>query len=380
MTQQELVGVHRGLSGVVMHASKITSVDGEEGVLLHHGYNIHDLAKHSTFEELAYLLLSGELPTQSELDSFSSALKANRKIPKEVIDIIYILKNRHPVDVLRTAVSALPIPDTRERSDVSLEAITEEGIRLISQMPIIVAYHQNMREGRDPIPPSNSLGHAANFLYMMNGKEPPRDAARLMDADLIVHVDHDINASSLTARVTAGTKANLYEAVTGAIGTLAGPAHGGAAEDVMKMVEEIGKPGNAAAYIQDMLDGKRRVTGFGHRVYKTRDPRAHHLEESVQKLSQETGNEILYAILKEVRENMEPLQQKGIYPNVDFFAGVAYSLMGFPTDMFISIFAVGRAPGWIAQYIEQIKENILIRPLSHYVGLPERPYIPISRR
>ncbi|MEK6949344.1 MAG: citrate/2-methylcitrate synthase, partial [Nanoarchaeota archaeon] len=286
----------------------------------------------------------------------------------------------HPMDVLRTAVSALSTFDTYGRNDNSLEATLERGIRLISQMPTIVMSHYNIHKELDPIEPSETLAHAANFLYMMNGKAPSSDTVRLMDQDFIVHADHDVNASSFTARVVAGTNANLYDAVTAAIAALAGPAHGGAAEDVMKMVEEIGKSENATAYIQGVLDGRLHVTGFGHRVYKTKDPRASHLEKSVQKLSQEAEDQTWYEILKAVQEKMEPLQTRGIYPNVDFFAGVAYYLMGFKPDMFVPIFAVGRIPGWTAQFIEQTEHNILIRPLSLYVGLPERPYTPIGQR
>ena len=372
--------VHRGLVGIVMNSTEITSVDGQNGVLLHRSYSIHELANHSTFEETAYLLLYGELPTQSELDGFSSALKANRNIPGKVVDLIHDFKDGHPMDVLRTAVSALSTFDTYGRNDNSLEVTLERGIRLISQMPTIVMHHQNIRQGLDPIQPNESLDHAANFLYMMNGNLPSRDTARLMDIDFIVHADHDVNASSTAARVAGGTKANLYEAVTAAIATLDGPAHGGAAEDVMKMVMEIGEPENAVAYIQSVLDGKRRVTGFGHRVYKFEDPRARHLERSVQKLSQEVEDQMLYEVLKAVQEKMEPLKERGIYPNVDFFAGVAYYLMGFSPDMFVPIFAVGRIPGWTVQFIEQIKDDILIRPLSRYEGPSERPYVPISQR
>lgn len=213
--------LNRGLVGVVMDRTFITSIDGQQGVLLHRGYNIHDLAEHSTFEETAYLLLYGKLPTQSELDGFSSALKANRRIPDEVTGIIHTLKDGHPMDVLRTAVSALPTFDKNYRhNDTSLGAMIETGMRLISQMPIIVTYHENMREGREPIQPSESLDHAANFLYMMNGNLPLSDTARLMDKDLIVHADHDVNASTLGARVAGGTIADLYGAVTAAIAVL----------------------------------------------------------------------------------------------------------------------------------------------------------------
>ena len=383
MTKQPPDGegaLHRGLVGVVMDRTSITSIDGQEGVLLHLGYNIHEIAEHSTFEETAYLLLYGKLPTQSELDDFSGALKANRKIPDEVVGIIHTLKNGHPMDVLRTAVSALSTFDTYGRNDNSLEATLSSGISLISQMPTIVMSHYNIRQGREPVRPSETLDHAANFLYMMNGHVPSSDTARLMDKDFIVHADHDVNASSFIARVVAGTNANLYDAVTAAIAALDGPAHGGAAEDVIKMVNEIGEVENVATYIRDLQSRRRPVTGFGHRVYKSPDPRARHLEEGVQKLSQEAGNPKWYDILKAVQEQMRPYARHGIHPNVDFFAGVAYHLMGFDSEMFVPIFAVGRIPGWTAQFIEQTQHNILIRPLSRYEGPPERQYMPISQR
>jgi citrate synthase len=378
-TSADEVVIHRGLNGVYFDRTRTSFIDGKVGTLLYRGYNIHDLAERSTFEETAYLLLYGDLPTSEELRRFDQELKASRAIPAEILDIIRAVKDAHPMDVLRTATSALAAFDP-ETHDNSTEATIRKGIRLTSQVATIVMAHHAIREGREPVTPSRTLSHAANFLYMLTGEEPSAETARLMDVDFILHAEHGPNASAFTARVIAGTQANLHAAVTGAIGALSGPSHGGAAENVMQMAMEIGDPANAAAYVKQLREEGKPVMGFGHRVYKVEDPRAIHLREGVQRLSIERGEPKWYAILEAVIEAMRPYARLGIHVNVDFFAGVIYYLNGFPPDLFVPIFAVGRVPGWTVQVVEQLENNILIRPLTQYVGPMDLEYVPLEDR
>jgi citrate synthase len=369
------VDIHRGLVGVYFDRTKTTFINGKEGILEYRGYSIHDLAEKSTFEETAYLLLYGELPNKVQLQRFDSDLKSSRDIPKEIIDIIKTIKDSHPMDVLRTAVSALSSFDP-EVSDKSAEATLRKGIRLTAQVPTIVMAHNALRQNKTPIPPNSNLSHAANFLYMLDGVEPSENTAKLMDKDFILHADHGSNASAFAARVSAGTQADLHSAITTGVAVLSGPSHGGAAENVMKMVKEVGSPENAKAYVTNLLKSKERVMGFGHRVYKSQDPRAGHLKEGVENLSKEMGQPGWYEILTAVMDAMKPYQRRGIHVNVDFFAGVIYHLLGIPTDLFVPIFAVGRIPGWTIQVVEQYNNNILLRPLLEYTGEHERKRIP----
>ena len=378
MTEKK-VEIHRGLVGVYFDRSKTTRIDGKQGILEYRGYDIHDLAEKSTFEETSYLLLYGELRTKTQLSEFNKTLKSSREIPDGVLDIINSIKDSHPMDVLRTAVSSLSSFDP-ETSDKSLEATLRKGIRLTAQVPTIVMAHNAIRNGKNPIKPNNNLSHAANFLYMMNGKPPSDLVSNLMDKDFIVHADHGSNASAFAARVSAGTQADLHSAITTGISVLSGPSHGGAAENVMKMVKDVGSPDNAKNYVQSLLKSKQRVMGFGHRVYRSEDPRAKHLENGVQMLSKEKGDPSWYEILVAVKDAMEPYRKKGINANVDFYAGVIYHLLGIPTDLFVPIFAVGRIPGWTIQVLEQYENNILLRPLLHYNGEESRPYINIDSR
>jgi citrate synthase len=379
MTTSDDIQLHRGLQGVYFDRTETTFIDGKEGVLEYRGYSIHDLATKSTFEETAYLLLYGNLPTKAQLAEFDAQLKAARELPEPVLDVIKIVKKSHPMDVLRTAVSALASFDP-DRGDNSVEATYRKGIRLTSQFATIVMAHHRIRAGKDPIAPSKTLSHAANFLYMLDGKEPTAATAELMDRDFVLHADHGSNASAFTARVVAGTSADLHGAVTAGIAALSGPSHGGAAENVMQMAQEIGSPENAAQYVKDLLGARKRVMGFGHRVYKAEDPRARHLREGVRKLSEEKGEPKWHAILEAVVDAMEPYARRGIHVNVDFFAGVIYYLNGIPQDLFVPIFAVGRVPGWTVQVVEQYEHNILIRPLLAYTGEHNRPYVPIADR
>lgn len=373
------VKLYRGLQGVYFDRTRTTFIDGSNGILEYRGYNIHDLAEKSTFEEVSYLLLHGDLPNRQQLDTFNDSLKEARNLPAQIFSIIDEIKNSHPMDVLRTAVSALASFD-EDRENDTVEGAIKKGIRLTSQVPTIVMAHHNIRNGNPPIEPNQNLNHAGNFLYMLNGKIPSQQTINLMDKDFILHADHGSNASAFTARVVASTNADLHGAITAGIAALSGPSHGGAAENVMQMAKEIESPEKAEGYVKTLLANRERVMGFGHRVYRSEDPRARHLKEGVKRLSAEVGQPQWYQILEAVQKAMSPYSRRGIHVNVDFFAGVIYYLSGIPQDLFVPIFAVGRIPGWVIQVIEQYEHNILIRPLLQYTGQRERTYIPLKDR
>ena len=373
------VKLYRGLQGVYFDRTQTTYIDGSNGILEYRGYNIHDLAEKSNFEEVAYLLIYGDLPNKKQLDEFDSLLRSSRNLPREVFKVIETIKGSHPMDVLRTIVSMLASYD-EDREDNSVEATIRKGIRLTAQVPTIVMAHHNIRNGREPIEPNNDLNHAGNFLYMLEGELPSQNAIELMDKDFVLHADHGSNASAFTARVVSGTSADIHGAITAGLAALSGPSHGGAAENVMQMAREIKSPDNAETYVKTLLSNKKRVMGFGHRVYRAEDPRAKHLKEGVKKLSEELGQSEWYEILESVQKAMSPYSRRGIHVNVDFFAGVIYYLNGIPQDLFVPIFAVGRIPGWTIQVVEQFQHNILIRPLLNYTGEREREYIPIQNR
>jgi 2-methylcitrate synthase len=375
----DTVKINRGLKGIYFERSGVSDIDGAAGTLHYRGYSIHDLATRSTFEEVAYLLIHGELPTAAELAAFDADLKAARSLPPQIYDIIAACAQGHPMDVLRTAVSALAALEPAS-GQLGEAAFVANGIRLTSQVPMIIAAHAAIRDDRDPIPADNTLSHAANWLWMLKGEKPGAGAARLADVDFILHAEHGSNASSFAARVTIGTEANLHGAIVTALSTLAGPAHGGAAEDVMKMVAEIGTPENAADYVAARRRNREAVTGFGHRVYRKEDPRARHMREGVRQLGQEMGAPQWYAILQAVVDAMQPYARHGLNVNVDFYSGVIYQLHGIPMDLYVPIFAIGRMPGWIIQCIEQQRGNILIRPLTLYNGPEPRAYTPIEQR
>ncbi len=375
----EAIKIHRGLKGVYFDRSPCTFIDGKAGELRYRGYSIHDLAEHSSFEETAWLLLHGDLPTRSQLATLDAELKAARQLPDAIFDIIRAIKGAHPMDVLRTAVSALAAFDP-ETADTSKQVTVRKGVRLTSQVPMIVAAHEAIRNGREPIAPDASLGHAANLLWMLRGETPSPDAAELMDRDLILHAEHGSNASSFTARVVIGTEANLHAAMTAAVAALSGPAHGGAAEDVMRMAQEIGDPSHAEAYVKAKRAAGEAVTGFGHRVYRAEDPRARHMRAGVEKLSKEMGEPVWFEILQAVVKAMAPYARHGVNVNVDFYSGVVYHLLGVARDLFVPIFAIGRVPGWTVQVLEQQEGNILIRPLTLYTGPDRRPYVPLKQR
>ncbi|MDA0351151.1 MAG: citrate (Si)-synthase [Chloroflexi bacterium] len=371
--------IHRGLNGVYFDRSAASFIDGREGILTYRGYSIHDLASQSTFEEVGYLLLHGELPNASELAAFQAELGGARALPGGVIDVIRTVSHAHPMDVLRTAVSASAAFDP-EVADNSHDATLRKGVRLTAAVPAMVAAHHRIRSGLDPVEADPTMGHAASFLYQLKGTPGSADAISLIDKDAILHAEHGSNASAFTARVVAGTDANLHAAVTSAIAALSGPAHGGAAENVMKMAQEIEEPENAAAYVKALRKNREPVMGFGHRVYRTEDPRARHMREGVERLSAEMGQPKWYQILEATVEAMSPYARLGVNVNVDFYAGVVYYLLGIPEDIFVPIFAMGRVPGWAAQVLEQFEHNILIRPLTVYNGPDARDYVPLAAR
>jgi citrate synthase len=372
-------GLARGLKDVVLDTTESSYIDGEAGVLLYRGYNIHDLAQQSSFEEVCHLLLYGNLPTRSQLDQFSRRLTSYRTLPDEVIKVVRLVKDAHPMDALRTGVSALSAfdPDTE---DNSRDANLRKSERLTAQIPTIVAAHHRIRRGFDDVAPRDDLGHAANFLYMLEGKDPPSEAVEAMDLDFLLHAEHGANASAFAARVTASTLSDMHSSIVTAIGTLKGPLHGGAAEAVQRMTSEIGDPSRADAYIKQKLDAKERIMGFGHRVYRAEDPRARHMREKSRVLGEKLGHKEWYQILTQVEKDMAPYQSRGIFVNVDFYAGSVYALLGIPEDLFVPIFAVGRIPGWCVEILEQYENNMLIRPLLKYVGPMDLPFTPIDQR
>ena len=380
MSENKEVQINRGLRNTYIDKTKSSMINGKEGVLLYQGYNIHDLAKYSTFEETSYLLIHGRLPNNKELDDFNQELRNNRELSPQILEIIKLLKNSHPMDVLRTAISAMSVP-VNNQTNLETFALTH-GMRILAAVPTIITAHQRIRNGNEVIPPNKNLSHASNFLYMLSGEIPDQIESDLIDKDFILHAEHGVNASSFTARVTASTKADFYAAITAAISSLKGPLHGGAAEGVMNMANEIGSKENVETYVDSFLKSGGRIMGLGHAVYKTADPRAIHLKEGAKQLSELKGNPKWFAILNAITETkaVQMRQRRGIHPNVDFWAGAIYSLIGIPDDLFVPIFAIGRIPGWIIHILEQYQSNILIRPAISYNGPEELKYININER
>jgi 2-methylcitrate synthase len=368
----------RGLEGVVANESAICYVFGEEGRLIYRGYDINDLADHSTFEETAYLLLNGDLPTKEQLKGFTAELKAAQKIDRVVQRVIRDAPtDANPMDVLRTAVSAAAFVDPDRRND-GREAEYRKAVRLIAQVPTMVAMFHRLRNGEKPLAPRRGLSLAANLLYQVSGNAPDDEAEHALDVALILHADHELNASTFAARVIAATLADVHGAVTGAIAALAGPLHGGANTEVMKMLLEIQTPERAEAWIGDALTRKRKIMGFGHRVYRTEDPRAAHLRRRSEALGIRAGQPQWFAIQRVVEDVMR--REKGLYCNVDFYSASMYYVMGIPLDLYTPIFAVGRVSGWCAHVLEQHADNRLIRPRAEYVGHMNRRWVPARKR
>ena len=370
--------VATGLRGVVAASSSIGDVNGEKGELIYQGLNIHDLATNSTFEEVVFLLWNGRLPKRAELDELRKNLAASYEIPKWVRGPIeYFPKDAEPMDTLRTAVSALAFFD-KEARDLSREASIRVATRLTAQLPTIVAAIDRARQGKPPVEPRTDLNIATNFLYMLKGEMPDEFDAHVLDVALILQADHELNASTFTARVVAGTLADMYSAVTAAIGALSGPLHGGANTAVMKMLLEIGSVDNVESYIKDALAKKKKIMGFGHAVYRTDDPRATHLRRLSKEMGERKGNTKWYDMTAKVEEVMK--REKGLLPNVDAYSASTYYMMGIPLDLYTPIFAVSRISGWTAHILEQYANNKLIRPRAEYIGPRGIPYVPIDQR
>ena len=365
-----------GLRGVVAASSSIGDVDGENGILIYQGYNIHDLARYSTFEEVVFLLWHGRLPKRAELDALKRSFAECYELPREIIELMrQFPRDAEPMDVLRTAVSALDFYD-KAAHDTSREASLKTATRLTAQIPTIVAASHRLRNGQEPIKPQPELNIATNFLYMLKGEMPAEEDARLFDVALVLHADHELNASTFTARVVAGTLADIYGAVTAAIAALSGPLHGGANTNVMKMLLEIGEVERAEDYIKNALTQKKKVMGIGHAVYRTEDPRATHLRQFSKEIGERSGNTKWYEISRKVEEVM--LREKGLYPNVDFYSASAYYMMGIPLELYTPIFAISRISGWTGHILEQYANNKLIRPRAEYIGPRGLPYVPID--
>jgi len=370
-----------GLKGVVLAESDICLIDGEQGRLRYRGYDIQDLADHSTFEETTYLLLEGRLPTATELRSFSAELARHRALSTEELGVLESLPEEStPMGALRTMMSAIGGSDAHAE-DTAETANRRKALRSIAVVPTILAGYHRLREGQEPIAPREDLSHAANFLHMMTGEAPDETSAGVFDVCLVLHADHGFNASTFAARVAASTLGDVYSAMTAAIATLIGPLHGGANARVLDMLEEIGDVERVRGAIEAKLANKERIWGLGHRVYKAKDPRAVALESLIDDLASARGESRLYRVAKEVESiGTEMLGNKGIYPNVDFYSGVCYNMLGIPTDLFTPIFAMGRISGWATHVLEQYAENVLIRPLGQYTGPELSEYTPMEER
>lgn len=370
-----------GLDGVAAAPSTICSIDGQKGVLLYRGIPIAELAENSTFEETAFFLLSGHLPTRSELADFENALKAKRDLPEAVLALLQSFPpTANPMDLLRTAVSALGLFDDAP-ADNSLAKNHQRALGLIAAFPAIVGAIQRLRKGEKPVPPRTDLNHAAHCLHQINGVVPDEFSAKVLDVALILHADHSFNASTFTARVCISSLTDMYSAVTAAVGSLKGPLHGGANAGVMENLLAIGKLENVEAWVIDKLQRKEKVMGFGHRVYKTYDPRARLLNQYSEKLAQITSNLKWYEMSRKMEEVMaREVSSRGIYPNVDFYSASVYYYLGLEPELFTPIFAVSRVAGWTAHVLEQLRDNRLYRPRAVYQGPPEMKYVPIAQR
>lgn len=370
---QRLASQAKGLEDVVAGTSSITFIDGVDGRLLYRGFDIKDLAAQSTYEETTYLLLQEELPTERQLEDFSHNLNTKRPIPREVVSIIKTLpRNADAMDALRVGVSTLGIFDDPMYSQ------KEKAMSIAAKIGTIVAAIHRHKHDQSPLAPKQDLGYSSNFLYMVTGKEPSEEDTKLMDALFILHADHELNASTFAARVITSTLSDIYSAVTGAVGALKGPLHGGANEKVVEMTSEIESKGQVDNYLMERLEKKQKIMGFGHRVYKTMDPRAKILKDMAAAfVSTEKEREDL-RILQRVEDIMR--REKSLYPNVDLYSGLALNHLGIPTYLFTPVFAVGRAPGWLAHVLEQYADNRIIRPRAEYIGSKAAKYVPIQSR
>jgi citrate synthase len=370
----------KGLEGIVAANYGICWIDGEAGVLSYRGIDIHELAEHSTFEETAYLLWNGILPNELELREFSSQLALARSLDQRIIELLKSFpKDATPMEVLRTAVSALSFYDADEE-DNSHDANVRKSYNLTAQIAMIVAIYDRLRKGKEIIPPDRSLTHAGNFLWMLNGVMPSETATRTLDIALVLHADHELNASTFAARVIAATLSDIHSAITGAIGALKGPLHGGANEGVMRLLLKIDREGaDPVEYVKNMLAAKQKISGFGHRVYKTEDPRATHLRKMSEQLGRDAGQSKWYEMSRAIELYIN--KDKRLNANVDFYSASTYATLGIDIDLYTPIFAVSRIAGWAAHVIEQLDDNRLIRPRADYIGpVYPSPYVPMAQR
>jgi len=374
--------VKRGLEGVLVAESELSFIDGDAGKLVYRGYTIEDLARDASYEEVLYLLWNGALPTESELDSFTSSMVEERTLDDGVYDTIRELaaQDEEPMAALRTIVSSLSAYDPDTDADPTDEAANlRKGRRITAKIPTALAAFVRLRDGEDPVAPREDLGHAANFLYMLNDEEPDEVLAETFDMALVLHADHGLNASTFSSMVTASTLADLHSAITSAVGTLAGSLHGGANANVMRMLQEVDESdADPVEWVEEALEAGRRVPGFGHRVYNVKDPRAVILGEKSEALGEAAGDTKWYEMSVAVEEYMA--EEKGLAPNVDFYSASTYYQMGIPIDVYTPIFAMSRAGGWIAHVLEQYDDNRLIRPRARYVGERDREFVPIEGR
>ncbi|WP_254568338.1 citrate synthase [Oscillatoria sp. HE19RPO] len=370
-----------GLEGVPVTLSSISFVDGKKGILEYRNIPIEELALKSTFLETSYLLIWGELPTQTELDAFEKEIRYHRRIKYRIRDMMKCFpESGHPMDALQASAAALGLFYSRRALD-DPAYIRAAAVRLLAKIPTMVAAFQMMRKGNDPIQPRDDLDYSANFLHMLTEQEPDPLEARVFDICLTLHAEHTINASTFSARVTASTLTDPYAVVASAVGTLAGPLHGGANEEVIEMLEKIGSVENVRPYIENCINTKSKIMGFGHRVYKVKDPRAIILQNLAEQLFEKFGRDNYYDIAVELERVVEEkLAHKGIYANVDFYSGLVYRKLGIPTDLFTPIFAISRVAGWLAHWKEQLGENRIYRPTQIYTGTHNAPYIPIAER
>ncbi len=370
----------KGLEGVVAANSGICWIDGDAGILSYRGIDIHELAEHSTFEETTYLLWNGLLPNELALREFTAQLTLARSLDHRVVDMMRTFPTTAtPMEVLRTAVSALSFYDADEK-DNSHDANVRKAYKLTAQIAMIVAIYDRIRKGKEIVPPDRSLSHAGNFLWMMNGEKPSETAVKTMDMALVLHADHELNASTFAARVIAATLSDMHSAITVAIGALKGPLHGGANEGVMRLLLTIDKLGaDPVEYVKNMLAAKQKISGFGHRVYKTEDPRATHLRKMSEQLGRDSGNPKWYEMSRAIELHIN--QDKKLNANVDFYSASTYATLGIDIDLYTPIFAIRRISGWAAHVIEQLDDNRLIRPRAEYIGPTyPAPWIPIDQR
>lgn len=378
---KEPVVIHKGLDNVYIKESNICFIDGEASKLFYRGYSIEDLARNSSYEETAHLLIQGKLPTKPELGEFNHLLESYRSLEQRELQLIRSFPtSSDPMDVLRTAISALGLFDPQPLND-SIDSRVDKALRILARTPTIICALDRIRKGKEPISPKQGLSHAANFLYMLTGKEPDAYDSHVMDVAMILHAEHEMNASTFSCTVTASTLADMYSIITAGIGTLRGPLHGGANEAALKTIMEVGDPSNAEAYVTEALAQKKRIMGFGHRVYKTWDPRYVILKELGRELAVKENQEKLFetavAIENSARKHLEGTP---IFPNVDSYSGVVFHMLGIPTDLFTPIFAMSRIAGWTAHSIEYLESNRLIRPKAFYIGKTGLTYTPVEAR